>query len=77
MKNQTAVEWLLEQITYDNGFGQRLASFKETVDLNEYFQQAKAMEKEQIIEAYDEGEAEWTAIPYKNGNDFYHQNYGL
>jgi hypothetical protein len=49
---QTAVEWLLEQITYDNGFGQRLASFKETVDLNEYFEQAKEMEKKQIIEAW-------------------------
>jgi len=49
---QTAVEWLLEQITYDNGFGQRLASFKETVDLNEYFEQAKEMEKQQIIEAW-------------------------
>jgi glycerol-3-phosphate O-acyltransferase len=64
MKKQTAVEWLLKQITYDNGFGQRLASFKETVDLNEYFQQAKAMEKEHIIEAYRNGRTDQqTRVP--------------
>ena len=38
---QTVVEWLREEITYDNGDGQRWGSFKETVDLTEYFEQAK------------------------------------
>ena len=47
-KKQTAVEWLLEEITYDDGFGQRWSSFKETVDLNPYFEKAKEMEKEQM-----------------------------
>jgi endonuclease I len=37
---QTAVEWLVEQIT--NG----------DISARQAFQQAKAMEKEQIIEAY-------------------------
>jgi hypothetical protein len=81
MKNQTAVEWLLKQITYDNGFGQRLASFKETVDLNEYFQQAKAMEREQISEAFLDGayRSSPSDLDYENfketGEQYYAQNF--
>lgn len=54
-KQQTAVEWLLEEITYDNGTGQRLGSFKETVDLTEYFEKAKAIENERLKEMYLKG----------------------
>ena len=51
----TAVKWLMEQITYDNGNGERYNSFIDTVDLLEYFNQALIMEKEQIIKAYQAG----------------------
>ena len=61
---QTAVEWLIEQ--YENGIN------TPQVDIV-----AKEMERQQIIEAYDEGEAEWTAIPYKNGNHYYYENFGI
>ena len=50
----TAVEWLMEQITFDSD-GERQASYKECCDLKEYFQQALIMEKEQILKAYDKG----------------------
>jgi hypothetical protein len=50
---KTAVDWLIEQISCDHGFGPRLASFVETTDLIEYFAQAKEMERDQIIEAHD------------------------
>ena len=66
---QTAVEWLVEQLEQHH----TKIDIKNTV----VFQQAKEMERQQIIEAYDEGEAEWTSIPYKNSNDYYQQNYGL
>ena len=43
MKKQTAVEWLIEQFEKDGYLGlQRI-------------EQAKAMEKEQIIDAWDKG----------------------
>ena len=48
-KSVTAVEWLVEQIT--NG----------TIPAREAIKQAKAMEKEQIIESWDNG--------YANGYD--------
>ena len=71
----TAVEWLVEQITYDNGYGQKWISFYEDTDLNIYFQQAKAMEKEQIIEAYNTGELHCVADP-KTSLDYYQHYYG-
>jgi hypothetical protein len=66
---QTAVEWLIEQINQD--YPEITWAYKDECD------KAKEMERQQIIEAYDEGEAEWTAIPYKNGNDYYYENFGL
>jgi dissimilatory sulfite reductase (desulfoviridin) alpha/beta subunit len=46
---QTAVEWLMEQITYDND-GKRLPSFIETYDLSKFLEEAKQIEKEQEYE---------------------------
>ena len=43
-KPETATEWLREEITYDNGDGQRWGSFKENIDLTEYFEKAQEME---------------------------------
>jgi len=46
MEKQTAVEWLVEQLFGDN----------EIIGCSdELLQQAKEMEKEQIIEAYEQG----------------------
>ena len=80
-KNQTAVEWLMEHITYDNGYGQRWVSFKEATDLNIYFQKALAMEKEQIMDAFEEGEN--NSIDYfvpehriKEAEQYYNETYG-
>ncbi len=47
----TAVEWLMKELSYDNGFGVRYPSHNEMAELNEYFEQAKEMEKQQIIAA--------------------------
>jgi hypothetical protein len=52
-KQETPVSWLMEEITYDNGYGERHASFIETVDLFEYFDKALQMES-QKQQKYDE-----------------------
>lgn len=55
---QTAVEWLVEQINNDSDtifYDRNLHPFEQ------YVNQAKAMEKEQIIESWDNG--------YANGYD--------
>jgi hypothetical protein len=67
MKKQTAVEWLVQYIhseEYQKAFGQTYISI-ELVD------QAKAMEKEQMINAFDNGEACW----YDDFSDYYTSTY--
>ena len=59
---QTAVEWL-EKICNDRGYHL----------MSEYFKQAKAMEKQQIIDAYDRGYDEYDI--YRNGQNYYNETY--
>ena len=73
MKKVTAVEWLIDElrkVIVENG---RL----DAISISELKMKAKAMEKENIIVAYDEGNSEWTYNKYDNGNDYYQQNFGL
>jgi len=73
MKKQTAVEWLMEQVhsdEYTQAFGQTYISIV-LVD------QALAMEKEQIIDAYEEGESgEWDPFDFNSGKKYYTSTYG-
>jgi hypothetical protein len=71
MTKQTAVEWLVQYIhseEYQKAFGQTYISI-ELVD------QAKAMEKEQIVDAFDTGLEEWTPIEYSDGQHYYNHNF--
>jgi hypothetical protein len=66
--NQTAVEWLVDRLP--------------TIDKNDPYykdliQQAKAMEKEQIVDAFDTGLEEWTPIEYSDGQHYYNETYNL
>jgi len=78
MSKQTAVEWLVEQLTeVDYGCinktflqnNNSLAGHK----LRELLEQAKEMEKEQIIDAFDEGNPH-AFIP-KDGQQYYNETY--
>jgi len=66
MTKQTAVEWLMDKLP--------------TIDKNDPYyediiQQAKAMEKEQIVDAFDTGLEEWTPIEYSDGQHYYNHNF--
>jgi hypothetical protein len=56
---QTAVEWLVEQLK------------NEGVQYIRMYEQAKKMEKQQIIDAYEQGD-----IQLVNGKQYYEQTYG-
>jgi hypothetical protein len=58
-KSPTAVEFL-EKICKDRGYHL----------MEEYFEKAKKIEKEQIIKAYDNG------LPFEPGEQYYNQTYG-
>jgi hypothetical protein len=64
MKKQTAVEWLA---LYIKGIT--------NLNCDEVINQAKAMEKEQIVDAFDTGLEEWTPIEYSDGQHYYNHNF--
>ncbi len=59
---QTAVEWLLNAIETKNG--EEFSSY-----YSEFIQQAKEMEKKQIMDAFENGEN-------KSAELYYNENYG-
>jgi len=61
MSKQTAVEWLIDQIVNHNGVNSKT------------FEQAKAMEREQIEEAFWDGCKNWDND--KQAIDYYIQTY--
>lgn len=64
MKKQTALEWLIEQLENHNGVTR--AGFEKCI------QQAKEMEKEQIIEAY---KADWHPYSDEDAEQYYNETY--
>jgi hypothetical protein len=75
--NPTAVEWLVEQILYDNGYGVVRNSYDEWTDLSEFIEQAKAMEKEQITESHLQGlYSDIKMKGEKQAEQYYNETYG-
>jgi hypothetical protein len=72
MKQQTAVEWLIKELE-SYGDPQFCKIEWETLDL--LIQQAKAMEKEQIMNAYLEGESDADHSD-DSALRFYNETYG-
>jgi|694.fasta_scaffold02299_22 hypothetical protein len=73
MKKQTAVEWLQEPLEH-------ILTHEQQMQVIGLFQQAKAMEKDQILEAYREGRTDQQSGMEKFHNrssaSYYNQNYG-
>ena len=67
MKNQTAVEWLVNEYA---------KAFKISVNavMGETIEQAKAMEKGQIIDAVNYGCSDWGS--FKDAEQYYNETYG-
>ena len=75
-ETKTAVEWLLNAIETKNG--EEFSSY-----YSEFIQQAKEMEKEQIIDAYEQGfddawgDARYDEMPtYAGPEQYYNETYG-
>jgi hypothetical protein len=63
MEKQTAVEWLVEEINKLN------VSTEARGFINKLQKQAKEMEKQQIITAYNK------AVPFKFGKEYYNETF--
>ena len=68
MSKQTAVEWLVKQIENNVHHTIRIP--------RDYFDQAKAMEREQIQDAYWEGGRDIQTNVYKGMKEYYNERYG-
>ena len=67
MKKQTAVEWLHTKLS--------TCTSEELVgNINNWFDQAKAIEKEQIIDAYRTGWINY--LPDKDSEQYYNETFG-
>ena len=75
---QTAVDWLKDMLEWNYGDPKMLEI--SWVNLDDLFERAKQMEKEQIIQSHIYGQSEWDykpveAINKKLAEDYYKQNY--
>ena len=70
MTQQTAVEYLIQEIKNDV-----FVHSKSTKEWNEIFKQAKAMEKEQITDAYIMGSYDMAAKEFRP-EQYYNETYG-
>ncbi len=75
---QTAVEWLVEQLrqfAFDTNHHLGLGDVRLTQgQIDELEEQAKEMEKQQIEEAYVDGQT--ISNGYEGASDYYNQEYG-
>ena len=62
---QTSIEWLVEQVNSD--------CLNSTFIRKELIDKAKAMEKQQIEDAYERGYNEYDI--YRNGQNYYNETY--
>jgi hypothetical protein len=81
---QTAVEWLFEKLCSEKLSWNKDSNGKLFIDLttSNIFNQAKAMEKEQIIDTYGEGFTEgcryttgFEQTLWEDDEDYYNKNY--
>jgi len=72
-KTQTAVEWLIDELTKTQFLW--LSDKPEMNDLIEIIKQAKEMEKEQIIDAYNIGSYDTSEKQFRP-EQYYNETYG-
>ena len=67
---QTAVEWLFEKLCSEKLSWNKDSNGKLFIDriTSDIFQQAKKMEKEQIIDAYE-------SLEHRHGENYYNETY--
>jgi hypothetical protein len=69
MKQISAVEWLVKQISYLTSYGTIITHHK---DITELVEQAKEMEKEQICNAYNFGQQ---IPPFEYAEQYYNETF--
>jgi hypothetical protein len=69
MKKQTAIEWLINELKLNDTIEK-----ENLIIARQIIEQAKAMEKEQIVDAYDAGKDDHHHMSY--AAQYYNETYG-
>ena len=74
-KKESSIEWLMNELSFENGLGVRHPSHSEFANLNEYFEKAKEKHKQEIIDAYHINplQSKWKNIGEKYYNEQFNQ----
>ena len=82
-KQQTAVEWLAEQmeILHYDYWAEHISKDEKNQRLKQLKEQAKEMEKEQISKAFDDGDYNYhysrkTGNDFEDGKEYFKEVYG-
>jgi hypothetical protein len=82
-KQQTAVEWLAEQmeILHYDYWAEHISKDEKNQRLKQLKEQAKEMEKEQIAKAFDDGDYNYhysrkTGNDFEDGKEYFNEVYG-
>ena len=62
---KTAVEWLLDEIFWPD----------QQEELEKYIEQAKKMEKQQIIDAYDKAQYDYDLMRETDSDEYYNETF--
>jgi len=81
MKQETAIEWMFDKLLEEGPSGELRWHLK--YDIFKIFEQAKEMEKKQIIDAFDDGKSdgyktarEWDEmVIFSNAEQYYNETY--
>jgi hypothetical protein len=72
MKQQTSVDFIIDELTSKNLLG--IFTYEQFKQVEEIFEKGKEMEKEKLEDAWVEGVKNWN--PSKTFEQYYEQTYG-
>lgn len=73
---QTAVDWLIDTLSYKDEAGKICINIHPDCDITPEIKKAKQMEKEQIINGFEEGFIENYRYNGISGEEYYNETYG-
>lgn len=77
MTKKTSLEWFLEAIGYKQEFDRTtIINIHPDCDITDLIKQAKQMEKEQIMNAYNDGADHMFESKYEGMDNYYKLRYG-
>jgi hypothetical protein len=76
MSNQSSVEWLLKELTEIGVLNIKNCHWSDEVDIKKAIEQAVAMHKEEIINAWRKGDGVYDKVAEEMSLEYYNETFG-